>query len=262
MTLRTPTATRPAFQVQEGTGNNIYRVLGHLGYRHLGGIIVFDHFQVDQSGGFPDHPHRGQKTVSYLLKGSIKHADFMGHLGVLKPGQVQIMKAGEGVVHAEMPEGQDMVEGVQIWVVDRTMGPPEYSNYHSRKEVINNGYRVNVATETDFEMWEYNVESETKLIVKHDWTAVAYDLNKKIANYYEPAIEGQEEILIHPGRFILVLSSPYEHQIVQRGLFVGKSMDDIKHADRDFREGINGFERRVGWSSEIGVKRGILYRDS
>jgi len=57
-------------------------------------------------GGFPDHPHRGFETVTYMLSGEIMHEDFRGHAGTIRTGGIQWMTAGKGVIHAEMPTSE------------------------------------------------------------------------------------------------------------------------------------------------------------
>src|SRR6266581_390436 len=71
--------------------------------------------------GAPDHPHRGFETITYMLEGEFEHEDSAGHRGVLRPGDVQWMTAGAGIVHSEMPsdsirEKGGRVHGFQIWV--------------------------------------------------------------------------------------------------------------------------------------------------
>jgi len=75
-----------------------------------------DHFH-SYEGGFPDHPHRGQETISYLLEGIIDHEDFLGNAGTLEAGDLQFMTAGRGIMHSEMPRYDNgPVVGFQIWV--------------------------------------------------------------------------------------------------------------------------------------------------
>jgi len=80
---------------------------------------MLDHFSVSPGAGFPDHPHRGQETITYLLKGAVDHEDFTGAKGRIESGSLQFMTAGRGVVHAEMPapntDGSPNV-GLQLWV--------------------------------------------------------------------------------------------------------------------------------------------------
>lgn len=64
---------------------------------------MLDHFSVAPGAGFPDHPHRGQETITYLLSGSVDHEDFAGNKGTIETGDLQFMTAGRGIVHAEMP---------------------------------------------------------------------------------------------------------------------------------------------------------------
>jgi quercetin 2,3-dioxygenase len=84
-------------------------------------FLLFDEFRSDSSadyvGGFPDHPHRGFETVTYMLAGSMEHRDHIGNHGVLESGSVQWMTAGRGIIHSEMPR-QDggLLWGFQLWV--------------------------------------------------------------------------------------------------------------------------------------------------
>lgn len=70
---------------------------------------MLDHFSTKLPGGFPDHPHRGFETVTYMISGAINHEDFKGNKGTLYPGDLQWMTAGKGIVHAEMPASFDEV---------------------------------------------------------------------------------------------------------------------------------------------------------
>jgi redox-sensitive bicupin YhaK (pirin superfamily) len=80
---------------------------------------MLDHFSIAPGAGFPDHPHRGQETVTYLLSGAVDHEDFAGNKGTIHAGDLQFMTAGRGIVHAEMPaqnaDGSSNV-GMQLWV--------------------------------------------------------------------------------------------------------------------------------------------------
>lgn len=80
---------------------------------------MLDHFAIPPGAGFPDHPHRGQETITYLLSGAVDHEDFAGHKGTIHAGDLQFMTAGRGIVHAEMPaqnkDGSPNV-GMQLWV--------------------------------------------------------------------------------------------------------------------------------------------------
>src|SRR5690606_26855137 len=81
-------------------------------------------------GGFPDHPHRGFETVTYMIAGRMRHRDSAGNEGLLGPGGAQWMSAGSGLVHSELPEQeQGMMEGFQLWLnlpAARKMSAPGY----------------------------------------------------------------------------------------------------------------------------------------
>jgi len=89
-----------------------------MGLRNLTPFLMLDHFHV-KTGGFPDHPHRGQTTVTYMIEGASNHEDSMGHKGTIEAGGVQWMVAGRGIMHSEMPvhaAGLPDPVGLQLWV--------------------------------------------------------------------------------------------------------------------------------------------------
>ncbi|KAG5359700.1 Pirin [Yarrowia sp. C11] len=105
----------------EGVGARVRRAIGTHKLRNFNPFIMFDHFKVPSTAGFPDHPHRGQETITYVIKGSVDHEDFTGSKGTLNAGDLQFMTAGRGIVHAEMPAAgpngeTQVVEGIQLWV--------------------------------------------------------------------------------------------------------------------------------------------------
>ncbi|KAJ6584392.1 RmlC-like cupin domain-containing protein [Mycena capillaripes] len=107
-----------AIETPEGQGALVRRSIGSAGLRNLTPFLMLDHFHV-KSGGFPDHPHRGQTTVTYMIDGASNHEDSMGHKGTIEAGGVQWMVAGRGIMHSEMPvhaEGQPDPVGLQLWV--------------------------------------------------------------------------------------------------------------------------------------------------
>ncbi len=105
----------------DGAGVKLTRVLTQNLQRRLDPFLMLDAFGTDNPGdyigGFPDHPHRGFETVTYMLDGRMRHRDSAGHEGLLVPGSVQWMTAGRGVIHSEMPEQEDgRMEGFQLWL--------------------------------------------------------------------------------------------------------------------------------------------------
>ncbi|KAF9464655.1 RmlC-like cupin domain-containing protein [Collybia nuda] len=108
-----------AVETPEGAGALVRRSIGSMNLRNLTPFLMLDHFHVSRGAGFPDHPHRGQATVTYMLEGSSKHEDSAGHKGTIEAGGVQWMCAGKGIIHAEMPihlDGAPDPRGLQLWV--------------------------------------------------------------------------------------------------------------------------------------------------
>lgn len=108
-----------AREQSEGAGATVRRSIGTPKLRNLSPFLMLDHFNVGVGAGFPDHPHRGQETITYLLSGAVDHEDFAGHKGTIYSGDLQFMTAGRGIVHAEMPhdngDGSSNL-GLQLWV--------------------------------------------------------------------------------------------------------------------------------------------------
>jgi redox-sensitive bicupin YhaK (pirin superfamily) len=105
----------------DGAGVKLTRVLTHTLQRRLDPFLMLDAFGTDNPddyiGGFPDHPHRGFETVTYMIDGQMRHRDSAGHEGLLSNGGVQWMTAGRGVIHSELPEQKDgRMEGFQLWL--------------------------------------------------------------------------------------------------------------------------------------------------
>ena len=106
---------------RDGAGVKLTRVLTNDLQPRLDPFLMLDAFGTDNPGdyigGFPDHPHRGFETVTYMIAGRMRHRDSAGHEGLLTNGGVQWMTAGRGVIHSEMPEQEDgRMEGFQLWL--------------------------------------------------------------------------------------------------------------------------------------------------
>ena len=105
----------------DGAGVKLTRVLTQNLQRRLDPFLMLDAFGSDKAddyiAGFPDHPHRGFETVTYMLEGRMRHRDSAGHEGLLGNGGVQWMTAGRGVIHSELPEQEEgRMEGFQLWL--------------------------------------------------------------------------------------------------------------------------------------------------
>jgi redox-sensitive bicupin YhaK (pirin superfamily) len=121
----------------DGAGVKLRRVIGQPQLPDLDPFLMLDEFGTDKPAdylaGFPDHPHRGFETVTYMLDGRMRHRDNHGNEGVLVPGSVQWMTAGRGLVHSEMPEQQEgRMRGFQLWLnlpAREKMTAPKYQEF-------------------------------------------------------------------------------------------------------------------------------------
>jgi len=125
----------------DGAGVKLTRVLTHELQRRLDPFLMLDNFASDDPNdyiaGFPDHPHRGFETVTYMIAGRMRHRDSAGNEGLLTSGGVQWMTAGRGLIHSELPEQQaGMMEGFQLWL-----------NLPGRDKMCTPGYRAIQSTE-------------------------------------------------------------------------------------------------------------------
>ncbi len=135
-----------AQSVSEGAGVLVHRAFPTAQIDYLDPFLLLDemgptNFRPNTAKGFPDHPHKGFETVTYLLEGAMRHSDSAGNEGFLRPGDVQWMTAGRGIVHSEMPDPQfaqngGLMHGFQLWVnlprKDKLV-PPRYQDLPAEK---------------------------------------------------------------------------------------------------------------------------------
>jgi len=109
----------PTFR-SEGVGAKVRRSIGVPEMQKFSPFVMLDHFQVKAPAGFEQHPHHGQETITLLLDNYMAHEDFTGSKGILRPGDLQFMTAGKGVVHSEIPvvmsSNDRPAQGMQLWV--------------------------------------------------------------------------------------------------------------------------------------------------
>ena len=144
--LRKVTQNVTGYPTTDGAGVRMSRIIGSPELKMLDPFLLLDEFRSDEPqdyiAGFPDHPHRGFETVTYMLAGRVRHADNAGHKGTIKPGDVQWMTAGRGIIHSEMPEQIDgEVWGFQLWInlpAKQKMCAPSY------KEIIHKDIPIEI----------------------------------------------------------------------------------------------------------------------
>jgi redox-sensitive bicupin YhaK (pirin superfamily) len=273
MLQRTVSRLIVATPVTEGAGVLVHRTIGTPALRHLDPFLMLDHFSnndpKDYIAGFPDHPHRGFNTFTYMLDGHMLHQDSMGNRGDLRSGGAQWMKAASGIIHSEMPQQTDgLMRGFQLWInlpATEKMSDPAYQEYPpgAFPRIAIDGGEVNVI------MGRY---SDGQSPISDPHTGVQYlDVSLKAGQTFNDHIdaaktaflyvfEGEAEIagttlnihnlaVLGPGdsltvraetngtRFILVAGRPLHEPIVQYGPFVMSTRDEIEHALADYRNG-------------------------
>ncbi|XP_044139653.1 pirin [Bufo gargarizans] len=290
MTCRKVTKLVLSVEQSEGVGARVRRSIGRSELRNLDPFLMLDEFKGCQPAGFPDHPHRGFETVSYLLDGgSMAHEDFCGHVGRLDPGDLQWMTAGRGIVHAEMPCTDEPAHGLQLWVNLRSsekMVPPEYQELKNADipkpskdgvtvTVISGesmGVKSKVYTRTPTLFLDFKLEKGAKFTqaIPKGWTAFIYtlqgviqvgspDAQKKIEAHYTAVLEDGDNVQLENkgdelAHLVLVAGEPINEPVVQHGPFVMNTREEISKTIEDYHLCKNGFERASTWKSKIGNK--------
>ncbi|XP_006639188.3 pirin isoform X1 [Lepisosteus oculatus] len=286
MGVREVVKTAISVEQSEGVGARVRRSIGRKELGNIDPFLMLDEFKVCKPAGFPDHPHRGFETVTYLLQGVSAHEDFCGHSGKLKPGDLQWMTAGRGIVHAEMPVSDEPLHGLQLWVNLRSsekMVEPQYQELKSTEipkpskkgvtvAVISGealGVKSKIYTRTPTIYLDFKLEPGAKHVqaVPLGWTAFIYTLSgnihvgpdddqKKIEPHYTVVfgdgdtvqVENKDTEVAH---FVLIAGEPIKEPVVQHGPFVMNTEEEILQAISDYRSGTNGFEKAKTWQSKI-----------
>jgi quercetin 2,3-dioxygenase len=260
----------------DGAGVKLVRVLTQDLQRRLDPFLMLDNFGTenpgDYIGGFPDHPHRGFETVTYMLEGRMRHRDSAGNEGLLVPGSVQWMTAGRGVIHSEMPEQQEgAMEGFQLWLNlpgrDKLREPwyrdianaeiPEWQGEGVTARVIagaTHGVQGAVQREATEPLYldlhlAPGATFTQPLPAAHNAFVVVYrgevDVAGTAVRTRRMAIlantPGSDGVLLRAGadgaRAILVAGQPLKEPIAQYGPFVMNTQQEIFQAVEDFRAG-------------------------
>ncbi|PAN44047.1 hypothetical protein PAHAL_9G013000 [Panicum hallii] len=267
----------------EGQGATVRRSIGRHELRNLDPFLMLDEFSVSKPAGFPDHPHRGFETVTYMLEGAFTHQDFAGHKGTIRTGDVQWMTAGRGIVHSEMPAGDGVQKGLQLWInlsSKDKMIEPRYQELQSKDisraekdgvevRIIAGeafGVRSPVYTRTPTMYMDFTMPpgSELHQPVPEGWNAFVYIIDGEgvFGREKSAAVGAHHCLVLGPGdglsvwnrsgaplRFALVGGQPLGEPVVQHGPFVMNSRAEIQQAMEDYYYGKNGFERASQWTS-------------
>jgi quercetin 2,3-dioxygenase len=260
----------------DGAGVKLTRVLTQPLQRRLDPFLMLDAFGTDNPqdyiGGFPDHPHRGFETVTYMLDGRLRHRDNHGHEGVIESGDVQWMTAGRGVVHSEMPEQeQGRMRGFQLWVnlpARLKLAPPAYQEYAKERmpvEVRDGDVRVKVVAGTtsrgargpvsteatdaryfdvslpDGATFEEPLPEDVAAFVVVFEGRVRFDDGRTLDKVGLAELGAGEAVRFSasggPARALVIAGRPLREPVEWFGPFVMNTRDEIVQAIRDFEGG-------------------------
>ncbi|WP_347258405.1 pirin family protein [Methylocaldum sp.] len=264
--------------VSDGAGVKLLRVLTPDLQRRLDPFLMLDEFRSDNPddylAGFPDHPHRGFETVTYMLAGRMRHRDNAGHEGLLAAGGVQWMTAGRGIIHSELPEQeQGLMHGFQLWInlpAREKMTEPGYRDI-SAEAILSTttaeGVTIRIiagsvagiggavrreATEPLYLDLEMPAGSayEAPIPGGHNAFLYVYEGEVGVGTRGEPVRARQLAVLTNRAdadgvrltasrgaRSLLVAGRPLNEPIVQWGPFVMNTRDEVEQAMHDFRSG-------------------------
>ncbi len=260
----------------DGAGVKLTRVLTQPLQRRLDPFLMLDAFGTDNPddyiGGFPDHPHRGFETVTYMIAGRMRHRDSAGNEGLLQNGGVQWMTAGRGVVHSELPEQENgRMEGFQLWLnlsAKDKLIDPWYRDIQSReipeftisagvtaRVIAGASHGVSGAMQRDTTHPLYidlafaqDGSFAQRLPAVHNAFIYVYRGSLKIGDTEVPEQRmaildnspDSDGVVLHaegPARALLIAGRPLNEPIAQYGPFVMNSNEQIFEAVEDFRAG-------------------------
>ncbi len=278
MESRHPVAVLRGLPASDGAGVKLTRVIGQPKLPDLDPFLMLDEFGSDKGadyiGGFPDHPHRGFETVTYMLAGRMRHGDNQGNVGLLRPGSVQWMTAGRGIIHSEMPEQEDgLMQGFQLWVnlpAKDKMCKPRYQDIDPEKIPVverADGIRVKVlagsfdgvtgpvsAVATEPLYLDISLPAGAALDVavpaQHNAFAYPFEGTARIGASVDAKVIARGEIAVlslgagvhlaaenGPARLILVAGRPLREPVAKYGPFVMNTPDEIRQAIADYQAG-------------------------
>ena len=260
----------------DGAGVKLTRVLTGKLHHRLDPFLMLDAFGSDNPNdyisGFPDHPHRGFETITYMLSGRMRHRDNAGHEGLLKQGDVQWMTAGRGIIHSEIPEQKDgVMEGFQLWLnlpAKRKMADPWYRDIASQEipeyvtadnvtvrviAGISNGVTGAVVREITEPLYldvhiPAGASFSTALPTTHNAFIYVYRGTVKVGNTPVEShrmgilsntteADGVTLTATEDARLLIIAGKPLNEPIVQYGPFVMNTQEEIRQAMDDFRNG-------------------------
>ena len=265
----------PGQATSDGAGVKLTRLLGHSLQKRLDPFLMLDAFGSDDPSdylaGFPNHPHRGFETMTYMLKGRMLHEDSEGNQGLLEDGGMQWMSAARGVIHSETPQQENgVMAGFQLWVnlpAATKMADPWYKDIqHTELPQYTTPSQVNVTVlagvshgvngaierpTTEPMILDVHLPAHSSftqaISPTHNAFVVLYEGQARIGDHDLPL--NQLVILANDGdqvtldsraetKLLVVAGKPLNEPIAQYGPFVMNSSEEIHQALQDFRDGV------------------------
>ena len=273
MTNRTIKQLVSGMPTQDGAGVSLTRIIGHRLLPNLDPFLMLDFFGSDKPdeyiAGFPPHPHRGFQTVTYMLKGKMRHRDSVGNEGIIEDGGIQWMNAGKGIIHEEMPQQTDgLLKGFQLWVnlpAKDKMSAPGYQDIQPdevKTVSVGQGIEAKVLAGTlNGVSGPVNTARVKPLFTDLHWQADASATIPVAAGHsafiycYEGSLDVSGETIAcgklavlndgdevdvtssEAGKAILVAAAPIGEPVVQYGPFVMNTQAEIQQAITDYQQG-------------------------
>ncbi len=260
----------------DGAGVNLTRVLTQPLQQRLDPFLMLDAFGSDDPddyiAGFPDHPHRGFETVTYMIAGRMLHRDSVGHEGLIETGGVQWMTAGSGLIHSEIPQQRDgRMEGFQLWLNlparDKMMAPwyrnftaeelPRFTTESGVQVMVIAGVSQGVAGAVTRDVTQplfldlhlpAGARFAQPLAPEHTAFVYCYRGSVQIGEHAvperrmailanDPQAHGVAINATGESRALLIAGRPLREPIVQHGPFVMNTLQEIRQAVQDFSAG-------------------------
>ncbi|TQV66987.1 pirin family protein [Exilibacterium tricleocarpae] len=276
---RVLTKLQPSVPATDGDGVSIQRNVAHGAPQTFDPFLLLDEIASDEAadyiGGFPEHPHRGFETVTYMLEGTMKHRDHLGNEGLLESGGVQWMTAGRGVLHSEMPQQESgRLHGFQLWVnlpAAQKMTAPRYREYSAEQipaigfgrgnlaRVIAGTFTFagqtvagpvqGVSTQPDYIDMNLNAGEQVSLPVDRGKRVLIYVYRGQLAIGADARPLQQQQLgeLSNGNRIeftatadsglLLLAGNPIGEPVVNWGPFVMNTREEIEQAISDYRNG-------------------------
>lgn len=268
----------------DGAGVKLTRVLTQDLQQRLDPFLMLDAFGSDEADdyiqGFPNHPHRGFETVTYMIAGQMRHRDSFGHEGLLQNGGVQWMTAGKGVIHSELPEQTEgRMEGFQLWLnlaaKDKMVDPwyrdiqspdiPEVRVGNATVRVIagashgTEGAMQREVTEPLYLDIHFEGPERFSQILSADANAFIYVYQGSVTVggqrvdsqtmgllRNDPTADGVILESDGPARVLLIAGKPLNEPIAQHGPFVMNTRQELIEAFEDYQAGVFGVPHQEG----------------